>query len=128
LGFGGEPVMSISSFRDLRVWQQGMELVEQVYLISKMFPREEAYGLTSQVRRAAVSVPSNIAEGHTREYTKEYLRHISIAQASLAEVQTELEIASRLKYVSEERVSPLLKQSSSLARQLYALRNSLLKL
>jgi four helix bundle protein len=120
--------MSISSFRDLRVWQQGMELVEQVYLISKMFPREEAYGLTSQVRRAAVSVPSNIAEGHTREYTKEYLRHISIAQASLAEVQTELEIASRLKYVSEERVSPLLKQSSSLARQLYALRNSLLKL
>jgi four helix bundle protein len=128
LGFGGELVMSISSFRDLRVWQQGMELVEQVYLISKMFPREEAYGLTSQVRRAAVSVPSNIAEGHTREYTKEYLRHISIAQASLAEVQTELEIASRLKYVSEERVSPLLKQSSSLARQLYALRNSLLKL
>ena len=82
--------MAINSFRDLRVWQAGMELVEQVYLLTKSFPKQEIYGLTSQIQRAAVSVPSNIAEGHTREHSKEFLHHLSIAQASLAELETQL--------------------------------------
>jgi four helix bundle protein len=91
--------MAINSFRDLRVWQAGMELVEQVYLLTQIFPKREMYGLASQIQRAAVSIPSNIAEGHTREHSKEFLHHLSIAQASLAELETQLEIATRLKYL-----------------------------
>ena len=89
----------MKSFRELRVWQKAMDLVETVYLLSQDFPKQETYGLTSQVRRAAISIPSNIAEGHTREHIKEYLHHLSMAQASLAEVETQLEIAARLKYL-----------------------------
>jgi four helix bundle protein len=89
----------VSHFRDLRVWQRAIDLVAAVYRISGKFPKGEVFGLTGQMRRAAVSVPSNIAEGHTRASTKEYLNHISIAQGSLAEVETQLEIAARLGYV-----------------------------
>jgi len=94
--------MEIKSYRDLRVWQSGMDLVVMIYEISDEFPSKEVYGLTSQIRRAAISVPSNIAEGHTRESTKEYLHHLSIAQASLAEVETQIEIAFRLRYCVQD--------------------------
>jgi four helix bundle protein len=117
----------VNSFRDLRVWQAGMELVESVYGLTKNFPAHENYGLTSQVRRAAVSVPSNIAEGHTRESTKEYLHHLSMAQASLAEVQTQIEISGRLGYASSEKIDELLQGCISLSKQLFALRNALTK-
>jgi four helix bundle protein len=117
--------MSVNSFRELRVWQAGMDLVEQIYRLTQAFPRNELYGLTSQMQRSAVSVPSNIAEGHTREHLKEYLHHLSIAQASLAELETQLEIARRLGYLSPAQFDVLLKSVSSLGRQLYALRNSL---
>jgi four helix bundle protein len=86
----------LKSFRELRVWQVGMELVEEVYRLTQHFPNEEKYALASQMQRAAVSIPSNIAEGHTREHLKEYLHHVSMAQASLAERETQLEIAARL--------------------------------
>ena len=115
----------INSFRELRVWQQGMDLVEKIYHITRSFPSEERFGLTSQMRRAAVSIPSNIAEGHTRESTKEYLYHISCAQASLAELQTQIEIAARLGFASSEDTQPLLEYCESLSRQLHALRNAL---
>jgi four helix bundle protein len=118
---------TINSFRDLRVWQASMTLVERVYQLTQSFPAHESYGLTNQMRRAAVSVPSNIAEGHTREHTKEYLHHLSMAQASLAELQTQIEIAGRLRYALPEAVNKILEQSASLSRQLYALRNGLLK-
>ena len=104
-----------------------MELVVDVYQVSGGFPRAEIYGLTGQMRRAAVSVPSNIAEGHTRESTKEYLNHLSIAQASLAEVETQMEIALRLGYVESETAAALLNQAAGLGKQLYALRNALNK-
>lgn len=113
------------SFRDLRVWQAGMELAVEVYELTGVFPKHEIYGLTSQMRRAAVSVPSNIAEGHTRESTTEYLRFISIAHGSLAELQTQLELAGRLGYVTPERIAPLADHSTALAISLHALRNSL---
>jgi four helix bundle protein len=119
--------MVVNSFRDLRVWQAGMDLVERVYRLTEAFPVQECYGLTSQMRRAAVSVPSNIAEGHTREHSKEYLHHLSMAQASLAELQTQIEIAGRLKYLSSEEVKQALEQAISLSKQLYALRNALTK-
>jgi four helix bundle protein len=119
--------MAINSFRDLRVWQAGMELVEQVYLLTQTFPKQEMYGLASQIQRAAVSVPSNIAEGHTREHSKEFLHHLSIAQASLAELETQLEIAARLKYLLPEQLEQILQRVMPLGKQLYALRNALMK-
>ncbi len=119
--------MGVNSFRDLRVWQAGMDLVELVYRLTENFPTKEIYGLTGQMRRCAVSIPSNIAEGHTREHSKEYLHHISMAQASLAELQTQSEIAGRLKYLSQEQVKAGLEQMTSLSKQLYALRNALAK-
>lgn len=117
--------MAITSYRDLRVWQAGIDLVERTYRVSTQFPREEMFGLTSQMRRAAVSVPSNIAEGHTREYLKEYLQHVSVAQSSLAELDTHTEIARRLGYCPSEESIQLTTDISSLGRQLYALRNAL---
>lgn len=118
---------AITSFRDLRVWQAGMNLVEQIYKITGCFPKSETYGLSSQMQRAAVSIPSNIAEGYVRESTKEYLHHLSIAQASLAELSTQIEIAARLNYISQQDFSQMSDSATSLSKQLYALRNSLLK-
>jgi len=109
------------------VWKQGIEFVEPIYRSTTQFPRHEIYGLTNQLRRAAVSVPSNIAEGHTKEHTKEYLYHVSIAQGSLAEVETQLEIAARLGYLPPQDHQPLEQQLTSLGKQLYALRNALIR-
>jgi four helix bundle protein len=103
-----------------------MELVEILYRLTQQFPKHEAYGLTTQIRRAAISVASNIAEGHTREHSKEFLHHLSMVQGSLAELETQLEIATRLEYMSSEELERILQQLSSVGRQLYALRNSLL--
>lgn len=119
--------MKLNSFRDLRVWQLSMELVEIIYRLTQNFPKYEIYGLTSQIQRAAVSVPSNIAEGHTREHTKEFLHHLSIAQASLAELETQLEIAARLNYFETSKLDQILGRVVSLGKQLYALRNALLR-
>ena len=120
-------MMPGSSFRDLRVWQGGIDLVESVYRATQTFPKHELYGLASQMQRAAVSVSSNIAEGHTRASSKEYLHHVSIAQESLSELQTQLEIAVRLDYCSYEQYDQLFDQAASVSRQLYALRNALMK-
>ena len=117
--------MTINSFRDLRVWQISMDLVEAVYGLTRTFPASETYGLAAQIQRAVVSIPSNIAEGHMRQHRKEYLQHLSIAQASLAELDTQLEIAARLKYVPAEEVAPVRPQLDSLGKQLRALRNAL---
>ena len=117
----------VSHFRELHVWQRGMDVVEAVYRVSATFPKSELYGMTGQVRRAAVSVPSNIAEGHTRASTKEYLNHVSIAQASLAEVETQLEIATRLGYLDSVQLNAVLEQAAVLGKQLYTLRDALAK-
>ena len=117
--------MRISSYRDLRVWQLGVDLVEEVYNLTQHFPRKEIYALTSQMRRAAISIPSNVAEGHTREHSREYLQHLSMAQASLAELETQAEIAVRLGYLQPEELASFLEQTTSLGKQLYALRNAL---
>ena len=118
---------TIYSCRDLRVWHAGMDLVEHVYRMTQSFPGHEIYGLTSQMRRAAVSIPSNIAEGRTREHVNEYLRHLSIVQGSRAELQTQIEIAGRLGYCSAEEADQALRQSAAVAMQLYNLRSALLK-
>lgn len=89
----------VRGYRDLMVWQQGRELVRQTYQLTQHLPKEELYGLTSQMRRCAVSVPSNIAEGHTRDSRKEYIYHLSIAAGSLAELQTQLLLCEDLEYL-----------------------------
>ena len=90
--------------RSLKAWQQAMELVELVYNVTKSFPREEMFGLTSQMRRSAISVPANIAEGSARSGTRELLRFVSIAVASLSELDTHVEIAQRLGYMKSDLV------------------------
>ena len=117
----------IRSYKDLVVWQKGIDLVEEVYRLTAQFPNHERYGLAGQIQRAAVSVPSNIAEGHERRHLNEYLQHLSIAQASLAEVETQLEIARRLKYIPQNDSVGIEKQTDSLGRQIRSLRNSLAK-
>src|SRR5436305_818343 len=117
--------MGLKSYRDLIVWQKAMDLVVEVYRSTGSFPREETYGLTSQVRRAAVSIPSNIAEGQCRHTTKEFLNFLSIAQGSLAEVETQLQIAHRLGYLDTDGTNTLLQRAAEVGRLINGLRNSL---
>jgi len=93
--------MKSSNFRDLMVWQKAMDLTVEIYLLVKHLPKEENYALSDQMRRAAVSVPSNIAEGHGRDSAKEFVRFLSMARGSLRELSTQLEICIRLQYLNE---------------------------
>lgn len=117
--------MSVNSYRDLEVWQKGMDLVVTCYAATKNFPSDERFGLTSQLQRAAVSVPANIAEGHGRTHLKEYLNHLSIAYASLMEIETHLQIAERLNYLSSDNVTNMLSDTERLGRMLNGLKRSL---
>lgn len=94
--------MRIDSYRDLKVWQRAMDLVQLIYTLTRAFPKTEMYGLGMQMRRSAVSVPSNVAEGHARSSTGDYIRFLSIASASLAELETQILIAQRLEYGTGE--------------------------
>jgi four helix bundle protein len=106
--------MSVQSYKDLIVWQKALDLLEMIYQVSKAFPKEELYGLTNQLRRAAVSIPSNIAEGHARSSKQEFHRFLSIAKGSLAEVETQLLIAQRLAYLSNDQLAPILSQQTEI--------------
>ena len=112
-------------FRELRVWQGAMALAESVYSMTRQFPADERFGLTSQVRRAAVSVVSCIAEGNARSSIRDYLRFLSMSSGSLAEVETQLLLAQRLNYVSDKDVALLLPSLHAVARQLQALKKAL---
>jgi four helix bundle protein len=111
----------VRHYRDLLVWQKAVSWVELVYRASAEWPSDERYGLISQARRAAVSVPSNIAEGCARRGPVEFIRFLLIARGSLAEVETQLIIARRLDYVSEDRLESLLESSDELSRMLAGL-------
>jgi four helix bundle protein len=116
--------MDVSSYRDLKVWQLAMQLSETVYRVTDGFPAKEMYGLTSQMRRAVVSVPSNIAEGHARDSTKEFLRFLSVAQGSLAELETQF-VSRRLGFVSDTVITDLSTRSAEIGRMLRGLQKSL---
>jgi four helix bundle protein len=120
-----EVQITFKSYRDLEVWQKAMDLVVECYRITNKFPRSELYGLTSQLRRAAVSVPSNIAEGRERQHTKEFVQHLAIAYGSLAELETHLQIAQRLNYLDSSQVRRVLEKTSEVGRMLNGLRRSL---
>lgn len=117
--------MAIQSFRDLEVWQCAMRLVESVYAITTKFPPSELYGLTSQMRRCAVSIPSNIAEGRGRKGTREFINFLGIAYGSLCELQTQLELAHRLNFIEKDSHSRIQTQSDEVGRMLNGLTNSL---
>jgi len=117
--------MKVKNYQDLIAWQKAMDLVEDVYKASRDFPREEVYALTSQIRRAAVSVPSNIAEGQGRRTTADFLRHLSIAYGSLREVETQILIAQRLKYIVKGNVESVLSRAGEVGRLLNGLMASL---
>jgi len=111
----------IRSYRDLIVWQKSMELVVDVYRVSKLLPKDERFGLIPQLRRSAVSVPSNIAEGYGRNSSKDYIRFLQISRGSLFELQTQLEICLSLGYISNEEHARLSDESSGIAKMLNAL-------
>ncbi len=98
----------IRTFRDLKVWQKGIELVKEVYSITKAFPQEEQYGITSQMKRSSVSIPSNIAEGFRRKYSKEHKQFLNIALGSCAELETQVVIAKELNYINDNQEQKLL--------------------
>jgi len=114
---------SNASHRDLLAWQEAMALVEAVYLDTAGFPREETYGLTGQIKRTAISVPSNIAEGAGRNSSRELQQFLGIACGSMSELETQLELAIRLRFLKPDAVSVL--QAGRVARLLVALRKSL---
>jgi four helix bundle protein len=113
----------VRSFRDLEVWRLGLDLVQDVYQFTAGFPKSETFGLAAQMRGAAVSIPSNIAEGQARRSSKEFLRFLSHALGSLAELETQLELAKRLEYGSGN-VSLLLTQLNLLGKKLQCLKRS----
>ena len=117
--------MEVFSYRDLSVWQLAMNLTEAVYAVTRTFPHIELYALANQLQRAAVSIPSNIAEGHARNTTRDYLRFVSIAMGSLAEVETQIELAARLNYLGIEQRDALFTTTDELGRMLQGLRKSL---
>jgi four helix bundle protein len=106
------------SYRDLRVWQEAVKLAEICYRLTKNFPKEELYGMTSQIRRASVSIAANIAEGYGRKHKKEYIQFLYIAQGSLKELETHLLIAQRVEISSSEDINPILTQCDSVGRLL----------
>jgi four helix bundle protein len=112
-------------YRELRVWQEAMALAEAVHAATRAFPLDERFGLTGQVRRASVSIASCIAEGNARSSTRDYLRFLSMASGSIAEVETQLLLAQRFGYLSKGDLSSLLTLLHGLARQLQALKNAL---
>jgi len=114
-------------YEDLMVWQKGIKLVKAIYNETNIFPSDERFGLISQMRRAAVSIPSNIAEGHGRKATKAYINHLYIAFGSLMELETLLKISSELNYLSISHSSKLLLQCHEVARMLNGLIISLRK-
>src|SRR5882724_2831720 len=121
----GELLMKLKNYQELIAWQKSMDLVKEVYKSSREFPREEVYGLASQVRRASVSIPSNIAEGQGRKTTADFLRHLSIAYGSLREVETQIMIARRLKYIVKGKVESVLSRAGEVGRLLNGLMASL---
>lgn len=113
------------NYKELIVWQKAMDLVVEVYRLVKFLPREETYALSDQMRRAAVSVPSNIAEGYGRNSTKEFIKFLSIARGSLVELETQLLICSRLKYLQENEIELALHECTALNKMINSLMNKL---
>lgn len=117
----------IASHRDLKVWQAGMDMVEQIYRVARQLPDSERYGLASQMTRAAVSVPANIAEGHGRGSRRDYAHFVSLARGSLMETETHLLLTVRLGFIHQRTAAGVLKLITEISKMLTALRTRLLE-
>jgi four helix bundle protein len=111
----------ITNYKDLRIWQKGMDIVQDIHNVTESFPKSEFYGLASQMRRCAVSIPSNIAEGFVRQYNKEYKQFLYVAFGSCAELETQLNIAKRLKYSTSDNVDKILDELIYLSKMIMTL-------
>ncbi len=108
----------IRDYRDLIVWQEAMELAELIYSLTRSFPREEAFGLTSQMRRAAVSIPSNVAEGYGRAQRRSFVQFLRVAQGSLKELETQAELSARVGFLPAAELSGVMVRSERLGKRL----------
>jgi four helix bundle protein len=117
--------MTSHSYRDLVVWQKSMQFVTKLYRSTECFPKSEMFGLCSQIRRAVVSIPSNIAEGQGRDSAKEFVHHLSFAYGSLMETETQLQIAANLGYIEQAEVDRLLEDAAEIGRMLNGLSRSI---
>ena len=117
--------MPINDYRDLEVWKRGRSLAKEIYLLTRRFPKEELYGMTSQMRRAATSIPANIAEGWGRHYTGEFIQFLRTSNGSRTELETHLMICSDIGLCTETEIQPLLQELTILGRQLVNLERSL---
>ncbi|XWN36124.1 MAG: four helix bundle protein [Balneola sp.] len=108
----------IKTFRDLKIWQQSMELVTEIYKTTSQFPEEEKYGLTSQLRKSSVSIPSNISEGFGRNSQGDFKRFVNISMGSLFELQTQIEVAKNLEFISEEIFQKLYEDTREIERMM----------
>ena len=117
--------MASRNYQDLTAWQEAMALVEQVYQVTRAFPKEEQFCLVTQIRRASISIPSNIAEGQGRRAVREFARFLHIAHGSLREVETQILIAQRLNYVDENTTAGIIEQTSRIGRLITGLIKSL---
>ena len=113
--------MGIKTYRDLDIWKKGIGLVKDVYKLTEKFPKQEMYGLVSQMRRAAVSIPSNIAEGFRRYHNKEYKQFLYVSSGSCAELETQITIAKELKYIQENEEAILLERLDHIGRMISSL-------
>ena len=113
--------MSVQSYRDLHVWQEAMAIAEVVYLLTKSFPQSELYGLTTQMRRASVSIAANIAEGNGRETSGAYVQFLRMSQGSLKELETHLLLSQRVGLAQDVQIEPILGNCDELGRMLRAL-------
>ncbi len=116
---------SIRSYKDLDVWQVSMQLAEACYRMTKSYPREELYGMTSQIRRSAASIPANVAEGYGREHTRSFIQSLRIAQGSLKELETHVMLAERVQLTTADATAPLLNECDRVGRMLRNLIRSL---
>ncbi|MFA5145959.1 MAG: four helix bundle protein [Candidatus Omnitrophota bacterium] len=110
--------MDIKSFRDLDVWQKSIQLVKRIYITTQKYPKEETYGLINQMRRAAVSIPSNIAEGKSRQSKNEYIQFIYISLGSASELETQITISKELEYIGKDTEKELLEEIDHTSRML----------
>lgn len=115
----------LKNYKDLKVWQKSYQLCLEIYKVTKEFPKEERYGLTSQIRRAAVSVPSNIAEGYGRKTTPEYIQFLYVAYGSTCELETQIFLSGDLGYIETEKLEKLQEEIGEVERMLKALIKSL---
>jgi len=113
--------MAIETYRDLEIWKKGIEVVKDIYKLTEKFPKQETYGLVSQMRRSAISIPSNVAEGFKRYHNKEYKQFLHITLGSCAELETQITIAKELKYIQQANEAALLEKLDHIGRMITSL-------